>query len=651
MYFAPEQSKNEEVGMNPFDFFSQHVTDELIKHGFSLESLKREYKLTPPPVSYSHIESNAFLLSSDDIGAPCLIEDEYREFHLKVIQSFDKKDVQFVLDYLQSHTSDYHSPRRGSSKALRGNPYYRLFKTDDSALLVEMLKNDLQLDISMFNLLARAKSNVPKELVFMVIEYVKNTLFKIMYAYIEKSLREESFFDINEWNYLDRLAKDLWELHATNLFREDYAIASQLPLYGLFGILTKLDDGTFNKLRELDSTKTLMRLAASMSSINKKYDFCIPLLYGGIEMPYALYGYSKVYSHRMFSTVMPLIFSFNRVKKGVIPSSVFTTKGLLSQEGFGNIIPQPLLNQLLKQTGGKVLLMDNNFTTGYSARVIKDSLESIGFTCDLCIAEINLQEINGICEHINPSQGSAIMLRGNTLVCDPVCEYVTCFGLNDRSRVVNRIKFLLGEGGYYELTGYDFDETIVKTGCVHKDCWEAALKRMGIDIDLGLLPNNSGLTFEQATFQIYDTLINLQRYEMHLCKKDFAKYLSKYKLEEMKRYDLSKISIIAKTINMIKNSHMNMQIVVSNNKLDFVRYVLEGKDLLKYFSFLICEDGAYAVNTQERIALRGQAKPSTEGFLEAAEYFRLPNMKTYIGDHIEIDRLFAEQLGCEFTMI
>lgn len=185
---------------------------------------------------------------------------------------------------------------------------------------------------------------------------------------------------------------------------------------------------------------------------------------------------------------------------------------------------------------------------------------------------------------------------------------------------------------------------------IHRKSWNHALKMLGYSLDVIEIPTNSGLTFKSAAENIYGYL-NDKQIPVELGKGAFIKAMCFQKKEEMMRCSEDDMILIARTLNIIKADTANTKIIVSNNDLDFILHCLVKKHILMYFSYVFCPDYAYCMKSREKVAIRGNPKPSIDGFMEAATYFQLPVLQKFYGDHDVIDRQFAEKIGCEFVLI
>ena len=617
----------------------------LIANGLSVEVLSKEYRIT----NRNPFKDNGFLMCSDDCGSPCLTKREYTCFIGRINDlPIPKNDRKFLLLYLDSRVRCYRSPRRGDCVSLRGIAYYQTFLEHNQDVLIVNLKQNLRLDVKVFNLMSRLNLAFPKELLFMVIEHVKNTLFQIMSVYVEKSIREPAFFNDHDWFALDDIARALWDIFVRVILIKNYRLKTGISFESMFRILSHIREEPINPLRELDSAKTLIRFCNVVYEKDESFDFCMPLLNGGIEIPYALYGYNLFKKSSKFNKIIPAVFSFNRMRKGKISREVLSSDGLLDMSKMQHIIPSYFLDNL--KNSSRILVVDNNITTGYSTRILRDSFKRYGHTCEIAVAEINLHEIRGICENRTGFENKSVLMRGSDLFCPPVGEYVTCFGIKDNSKVVNRIRFLTNSGEYMQIEGYDFDDTLAKTGMVHRKSWNHALEKLGYSIDVIEIPTNSGLTFKTAAENIYQYLSD-KGIPIGTEKAAFVKAMCFEKKEAMMRCDQNDIVLIAKTLNIIRADTANTKIIVSNNDIDFILHCLAQKDILKYFSYIFCPDCAYCVGSKEKVAIQGNPKPSIEGFMEALTYFQLPMLQKFYGDHKVIDRQFAEKLECEFVLI
>ncbi|PIZ88982.1 MAG: hypothetical protein COX90_01940 [Candidatus Nealsonbacteria bacterium CG_4_10_14_0_2_um_filter_38_17] len=623
--------------------------DQLVTNGISIESLRQEYGIDHKRIY--PFANNHFLFCSDDSGTPCLTFDEFRSFRKELNNlPLSEDDKAFLNEYIEGRIRYYNSPRRGNCVALRGFPYYRMVQERDNTVLVRLLKQDLYLDAKTFNFLARLGYRVPKELSFMVVDHIKNAVFRIMYAYIAKSLSQKNFFHVEDWSLLDGLARLLWEILVHILLDDEYIILSQIRFDGLSEVLEKVSDGDFRRILELDSAKTLLRMATTYFQRYPDFDCCVDILYGGIEIGYALCAYGLFTRRPIPRFFVPAIFSLNRLKKGEIDQSILGEDGLIISGKLNEVIPGYFLEEISKIGRPKILVADNNITTGYSVRVLRDSLRKRFGFCELSVAEVNIQEIQRLCQGSPEANGRTIVLRGADLYQPPVGEYVTCFGLRDKSQVINRVKFILGCGDYTQIEGYDFDGTLFKTGALHRMSWNRALKKLGIEFDVATLPSNSGLSFREAALNIYRYLIGVG-IDITLTEDMFIRELCDAKEQFLKDVHERDIISIAKAINLARMDVANTKIIVTNDRLGFVLRCLEKKHLIEYFAYLICEDYAYSVKSREKVALVGKGKPFIDAYLEASDYFHLPHIQTYYGDNDVIDREFAQRLHCDFVLI
>ncbi|MFH1207753.1 MAG: hypothetical protein V1668_04070 [Patescibacteria group bacterium] len=630
------------------------ITQQLIERGGSHESLRDEYLIGHDDKRHDPFAHNFFVCCSDDSGTPCLTLEEYHAvIHQIELGVAELPDRQFLNTYLQNRIREYWSNRRGACVALRGRSYYRMIETRDAEVVYRSLIGDFDEDVKVLNFMARSKDDFPKELSSLVVEHVKNAVFRIMYAYASRSVTEPSFFRVAEWYLLDNTARTLWEMLVRILLQTGYQIESPIAVHEVIEIAERLgmsDD--LLRIKELDSAKTLLRMAdVVLEHEDDIYDVCMHILFGGIEIPYALYAYGiyRGYRHK-FGYFIPAIFSLNRVKKSHIKPELLGDDGHITRESMSALTPKHFMDQLSLKPGANILLVDNNITTGYSIRMMAESLKRHGYRVHMAVAEVNIQEIKGICDGLANVRNKAVVLSGNDLHYRPVGEYVTCFGINDSSRVLNRIHVLLGRSGNQPLDGYDFDGTIFKTGQLHRMSWNVALDKLGIEFDVVNLPDNSGLTYKQAALNTYKYLIS-QGVEIMIPEDAFVKKLCSSKLEQMLTFTANDIIAIAKTVNRIREDRHTTKVIVTNNRLDFVLHCLQQKKLLEHFSYLFCEDYAYCVQTGERVVVVGKVKPWTDAYLEASTYYQLPSMQVYFGDDKKIDQEFSSKLRCKFELI
>ncbi len=629
------------------------VSDELrLKQFNSLTSIKREYDIIDTHRVRQMFRGNKLLLCSDDSETACYTMEEFNAF-IKRLDSLkmDAKNIRHIKKYVESRISKYTSPRRGPCVALRGKPYYTNILKQNNKKAIKHLNGMLAVDFQMYNYMARIDIALPRELYYITIEHIKNIMFIVMNAYITKSLKNDNFFKPSQWLLLDNICRTLWEEFVNVLFCENslYINTSKISAANITLILDRISDQNIYKVRELDSAKTLMRLAALFFDGNAPdFDYYFGLLYGGIEMPYALYGYS-IFHGKKFGQIIPAMFSLNRIKKGVLPELILGNNGLIKETQFNKIIPNYFLDAVRDSSLSKAVVLDNNITSGYSLKIFTESLSQIINTVKCSVAEINIQEIKAILEKRIGFTNKQILISGKELYCRPVGEYITCFGLNDSSQVVNRIKFITGQDSYQQAIGYDFDDTLFKTGKIHGLTWNTALANMGIQLDVNDMPTNSGFTFKEAASNIYSYVSEKKATDLE--KNMFVEMLIKHKKKALLNIPTKEIMSIGANINMIKYDESSTNIIITNNTLEFVLHILQKKELLDYFSFLVCNDLAMCVKTEEKIILTGSSKPSIEACMEAFNYFDIPMIKKYVGDNPIIDGDFANRMKCEFVLV
>ncbi|NJL97200.1 HAD hydrolase-like protein [Candidatus Gracilibacteria bacterium] len=503
-------------------------------------------------------------------------------------------------------------------------------------------------DISFYNICQRNRKDIPREFVLLVVDHIKSVALKVMHGYVVKSLVDNDYFDEENWNYLDSLIKSLWEGYAGLIFDENGKITGTLSFNYL---LTLLDEVEYPlKIKELDSAKNLLRFAVSVQNSGCVFDTCMSLLFGGVEIPYALHGFMSVFPSQSIVNIVPAIFSLNRMVKGEIPRSILDGNGLVEVKDLKKIIPRFFLKKLNLENN--LLVVDNNITTGYSLKIIVESMKKVCSNVYCGIPEVYLEEILNIAKQIKGFEYKEVMILGSDLTIQPIDKYVTCFGKQDDSRVVNGVRFLLGKADYTQVTGYDFDDTIAETGKLHGIGWNKALEQMGYpDLNVWDLPSNSGMTNFNAGLNIYHWIVG-QNHSVNLEPNQFAKRLVELKVKAMMEYPLFEIPLIASTINEIRrNNLVDTQIIVTNNLLEFVKHFLEMRNLLRYFTFIICEDYALSVHSGEKVRLKGCAKPSIDAYKEASEFFSIPSLETFYGDKQETDGEFARKLGCKFIYL
>ena len=618
----------------------------------SLHDLRKEYQIIDLYSIRQMYKGNKLLLCSDDSGTACLTIEEFNSF-ISNIESIkmDRRNNEYIRQYIESRISRYKSPRRGECVALRGKAYYDMILHKHRSKPLNFLMENVKEDLKMYNYLVRIGQPFPRELHYITIEHIKNTVFIVMNMYITKSLQKKGIFNSSSWLFLDNICRTLWEEFVNLLFCEEdfYTNNSRINYSSLFNIFDKVADQNIHKVRELDSAKTLMRLAKIFfEKKQNSFNYYFGILYGGIEIPYALYGYSS-YQREKFGEIIPVSFSLNRVKKNCFTKDFINEKGLINATQLHQVMPEYFLNNLTDTKDKKAIVLDNNNTTGYSIKILSESLKKVIPHVDCVVAETNIQEIKAILEKRSGFNDKAILLSGKDLFCRPVGEYNTCFGLKDTSHVINRIKFITGTDNYKQVTGYDFDNTLFKTGEIHRKSWNKALLKLNIEFDVINLPGNSGLTFKEAAMNIFIHLS--QKHKISLEKNEFIKQLCDYKTQEMLKMNSVDFIPIAKVVNLIKYDVKNTNILITNNCLDFVLHVLETKNMLKYFSFLICNDYAMSVSAREKVYLSGGLKPSIDAYVEATEFFDIPILQMYVGDHKKIDAEFAKRIGCKFTLI
>ncbi len=624
-------------------------TQYIIDSGTTENDLWGEFKMSNlhDPL-FNIVEHNEFLQTQDDCGAPCIPLVKYEELKSKLLNSC-KGYEQFLQTYLEERVSQYESPRKVASQiALRGSAYYESFVIGNvsSDKKIDVLKN-LKVDIDFYNICQQSRKDIPKEFVLMVIDHIKNILFKVMYGLVTEGIEFKNF-NINDWYYLDSLAKSLWEGYARVLFEANGKITGSLDFTRLISLFSELK--ITGKIKELDSPKNLLRFARSAELANIDYTCCASLLYGGIEIPYALHGYNSAFNLKINAKTLPVVFSTNRVHKGIIDSKIIDCNGVINKNQLHNIIPSELINKISNED--QILIVDNNITTGYSVKIVRNTLEQIFSKVYIGVPEIYFGEIKKISERNPGFEDKDIFVSGEDLAIRPIDKYVTCFGVKDSSKVVNRIMFLLKNKNYQQIVGYDFDDTIAETGYLHGEAWDYSLKKVGFNhLSVSDLPSNSGMTNYNAGLNIYNWLIE-NKCELSMPADNFAKQLVKLKFEYLMAYDMNKIPIIASTVNkIIADSVIDTQIIVTNNNLEFIVYFLKQRNLLQYFSYIICADYGLRVNGGEKIKLTGNAKPSIDAYTEARKYFKLPPIREFYGDSKLTDKVFAERIGAKFHLV
>ncbi|NJK70800.1 MAG: hypothetical protein HC932_00810 [Thermales bacterium] len=109
------------------------------------------------------------------------------------------------------------------------------------------------------------------------------------------------------------------------------------------------------------------------------FDTCMSLLFGGVEIPYALHGFMSVFPSQSIVNIVPAIFSLNRMVKGEIPRSILDGNGLVEVKDLKKIIPRFFLKKLNLENN--LLVVDNNITTGYSLKIIVESMKKFVLMC------------------------------------------------------------------------------------------------------------------------------------------------------------------------------------------------------------------------------------------------------------------------------
>jgi len=202
---------------------------------------------------------------------------------------------------------------------------------------------------------------------------------------------------------------------------------------------------------------------------------------------------------------------------------------------------------------------------------------------------------------------------------------------------------------YLKMEGYDFDGTLFKTNKLHIMSWNKALKYMHINLNIINLPNICGSNYLKIAHDIHKHLIS-HNIGSEISKEKFVESLCEAKARFILEATTKDIIIITKTINIILSKKTNAKIIISNNRFDFIIHCLKKKRLLKYFSYLICQDYAYCVKTREKIGTTGKIKPEIEAYCKASDYFKLPQIQIYYGND-ETDQNFANRLKCKFVLI
>lgn len=470
-----------------------------------------------------------------------------------------------------------------------------------------------------------------------------------MSVYFKESISGHIVFDKEDWYTLDKIVRMSWEMLVKSFLDEKTSLYDLPHLDRLKKISKSLNLHILGKVRELDSAKTLLRLAHKISLKRERFDTCVSMFYGGIEIPYAIRAYS-IYTKEqaVFDATVPCLFSYNRMKKGVIPSDILDEDGLIKKDRLDMVIPDFFLKEVLNESNS-ILVVDNNFTTGYSIVVFSKSIAKYFKKVSFAVAEANLVEIQAISEMRNTSK--KVIVSPDMLYVMPIGDYVTCFGLDDNSRVVNRVKRIIFEDTHFEETeGFDFDNTLFKTSQLHRLSWNYALQQMGFtDIDVTAFPSNSGLTMKESAKRILAFLIE-KSLGHELEENQFVKNLCTFKTEYFLR-EVHQVIPIAKGINLVKGINDNTKVIVSNNHLDVVLKVLKAHKLTRYFAYIVCADYAYCVKTRKKVSVTGKGKPFVEAYEEVSDYFGIPKMTIYVGDHKEIDGAFAEGLNAKFVLV
>jgi phosphoglycolate phosphatase-like HAD superfamily hydrolase len=590
-----------------------------------------------------HLRNNVVIAPIDDCGALCLTQDQFSAM-IEVASAIDsRKSGNKLLGYIQDRTTEYYSPRRGKCYSLRGASYYRLFLIGKSQkdLLKSLAFRDLAVDLEIYKLIVEEKPCI--YLLYTVLDHIKHRLFQIYYGLTKTIIDGRENDLLSKLNLLSDVIFAIWVDFMNLILTENHVNQFKPDLDWLFPLEKIISSDGFAKVRELDSSKTLVWYADRVFQSQIKYDLFVGLLYGGCEIPFAIKAYHEVMDYPLEAEVVPMIYSLNRILKGeLLLSSELWTQSNFSE--LSKICPEGYLPTLQKSS--KALVCDNNITTGYSIQSVARYLRNSNIIVDLAIPEVHLDEIGSIVSGVTEKD---VYISATQIKHRPIGEYVTCFGLTDRSRVVDRVKFLLGKGDYLQMSGYDFDDTIAKTGSLHRRAWNFALTELiGEEMDVKNFTNNSGKTFEEAAESLYLQLSEKTK----LSKEEFVKQLCDKKLQFMLDANYSKIPLIARTVNIVtEKSLRDQQIIVTNNKLAFVKDFLVKRNLLSCFSHLICQDRAFNVSTEEEIIICGDPKPSDAGYLEASQYFKLPAIVKYYGDNLHYDGKFASNLGAEFVHI
>ncbi len=604
--------------------------------------------------SYPQIRENSYILSCDDSGTPCFPISQYYEI-LEVIRTTqDKERSAFFEKYLNTRVSLYFSHRRGECVALRGESYFRNFA--ETPHLKSVIRGDLIQDIEILNEIVRSQesTSLPSTFILLVLDHIKNNIFRVMYAYLEESLFSTYPFDYHTWIWLDLQAKSVWEMYLGSVLGLPGVEIFQINPNPLVELMDNLQMDNLHKIKELDSVKTLSKFCYTVyanSSNDESFDCCIPLLYGGIEIPYALYSWGTMVSEKgsLFSSISPVIFSLNRVLKNKISPESFDSRGIIDLSQ----ITLPSIQEEIENSD-RTLIVDNSFATGYSARLVYESLKNKYISSVyIAVPEIYLEGLQMLYHNKGYWKGKDLYLSYQYLYCSPVGNYTTCFGKKDESRVVNRVHQILGDTKYAPMRGYDFDNTIAHSSSLHRYGFNFAIAQLtGETWDVKqLAPKNKGLSWIQAAYNIAHELQKQGCQLNGLSKRDFAHRLCREK-EKYINYSKESLSLIPSVIqDVLAYSVSDIQVIISNNRLLWVKTVLQYHNMLQFFQYLICEDKAYCTLTNDTIPLSGKPKPYTHGFMEASNYFNLPKLSVFYGDSVETDQTFAQSVGAQFHLI
>ena len=293
----------------------------------TLSGLREEFRIKKPSISIG----DDFLSKIDNAGIPFLTMGEYRGIVSGIKKLTTGLDRKYVLKYLEYRIGQYNSSRLGRCVALRGERYYRPIVVEKSSLY-QKLKEDFLADAKMHNFLVGSGLHWPAELYLLVLDHLKNLTFKVMYTYYLKSINMVGYFKPEAWRIIDNTVRVLWEMIMEILFTPNYHHGVEMSFYPMARILDSLSDQPFGKLREMDSLKSLVHFAYRVYEEDEGsagFDVGMPLMYGGVEIPYAIDAYSSVISGKpFFKMVVPIVFSFNRIKKGLIPNRIINSEGL-----------------------------------------------------------------------------------------------------------------------------------------------------------------------------------------------------------------------------------------------------------------------------------------------------------------------------------